>query len=1048
VEFRILGPVELWADGKRHDLGSRKERCVLAVLLYELGRPVAAQAIIERVWGEDPPDKPLISLYSNISRLRASLRRVSGDGRDWGLRRSGSYTLDVSNGEVDLCRFRELRDKARSAAANRDDERAFALLNDAEGLWRGVPLAGIGGAWAERVRLRLNEERYDANLLRMKTGLQLGRHAELVGELVELAAQHPLSEKPTEYLMLALYLSGRRADALRVYPRFRRRYVDEVGNDPGAELRELHQRMLMDDPGLAVKPPSPALPPPAAPTATPTTTLPRDNPDFTGRAAELDTLSDWLGSAHAQSAVPVIGISGMPGVGKTVLAVHAVHMYADHYSEQLYLPLRGHAPDEDPVDPASALGTLLRTVGVLDDVIPADVEERAALWRSRLAGRRALILLDDALDSGQIRPLLPGTPGCLVLVTTRRRAIDLPGMLWLSLDPMPPAEAASLFARTAGRYRMDDDAGMASVLRLCGYLPLEIQIAASELRRHPAWDIRDLDRRLREARAEDRQVGAALALSYRHLTASQQRLFRQLALHPEPGFSRFAAAAMAAAPSVTETERALDVLLDHHLIEESAPGRFAFHDLIRLYARHLALARDTEEDRRRAMRRLVDYYLGLADQADRIVYPFHRRIPVPPRRVQAELPSLRTRRDCQKWLRAEQPSMLAVARYAFGYGLARQASQLTHALARFLDTWGYWTDAVDLHRRAVEAWRAAGNTRGEAKALAELCFVLGRLGRYGEASDCVRQALAIARGTFDRAQEAEALDNLGLVLWLTSQYPQALAHFDQALTICRALGDRHGEADVLCHSAAALWHVSKYADALRRAEKALALYRELGDIQGEANSLNNLGDHQQSVGRHDLALESYRQALDMFRDIGDRQGEAIAFNNIGDICRQTGRTTDALAHYRVALDIYRDIGDRRCEADALNNMGAAYRQMGHYGDALDQHRKALVLAHEIAERFLEARACHGSGDAHLAARNYRAAAEDYRAAIELSRQIHDRCQEAQALRGLGHALSRIEGAATARAHWHKALIILEEIQKQPEADEVRALLRAPDGRTA
>jgi tetratricopeptide (TPR) repeat protein/DNA-binding SARP family transcriptional activator len=1048
VEFRILGPVELWADGKRHDLGSRKERCVLAVLLWELGRPIAASTLIDQVWGDDPPAKPLDSLYSNVSRLRSRLRHACGNGRDWELRRSGSYALDVSQSEVDFRRFRELRDNARAAAASGDDERVSALLHEAEQLWRGAPLADIGGMWADRVRLNLNEEHYAASLMRFDAELRLGRHTSLVGELFDLAAQHPLKEAPTKCLMLALYRSGRTPDALSAYLTFWRRLRDEVGSEPSTDLRSLHQRILNDDPELAVKSPArplqPGTPTTGMPSGTPASTLPRDNPDFTGRAAELDTLSAWMSSGQAQSAVPVVAISGMPGVGKTALAVHAAHMHADRYADQLYVSLRGHAPDGDPMDPASVLRALLRALGVMDDVIPASIEDRAALWRSRLAGRRALILLDDALDSAQVRPLLPGTSGCLVLITARRRAIDLPGVLWLPLDPMPPTEAASLFTRIAGKDRIRDHAGVASVLRLCGYLPMEIQIAGSELRRHPAWDTRDLASRLQENRAEDRQVGAALALSYRHLTTAQQRLLRRLALHPGPGFSRYAAAAAAGDQSAGETERGLDALLDHYLIEEPAPGRFAFHDLIRVYARHLAEICDRDADREATVRRMLDYYLCLADQADRLVYPFHRRLPAWHGRVPVNLPSPRTRRDCRKWMEAERPGLLAAARYATEHCWAEHASLLPHMLARFLDTWGYWTDAVNLHRRAVEAWRTAGNSRGEAKALTELCFILGRMGRYGEASECARQALAIAQDTFDRAEEAESLDNLGLILWQTSQYAEALSHFHQAVTIWRALGDRHGEADALGHSAAVLWHVNRYAEALQLAEKALAIYRELSDIQGEANSLNNLGDLQQSVDCHDLAIKSYRQALDMFQDIGDRQGEAIASNNIGDICRKTGRTGDALAHYRTALDIYRDIGDRRCEADALNNMGAAYRQMGHYGDALDQHQKALVLAHEITERFLEARSYHGSGDAHLAVRNYGAAAEDYRTAIELSRQIRDRFQEAEALRGLGHVLLHTAGESAARTHWHRALGILDEIQKQPEADEVRALLRSPN----
>ncbi|MGH3246161.1 MAG: tetratricopeptide repeat protein [Trebonia sp.] len=1043
MEFRILGPVEVWADGRNQELGSRQERHVLAILLWELGHPIAPETVVERIWGNDRPAKALDSLRSLVSRLRGSLRRASGGGRDW-VPRSGWYRLHAERGDVDLCRFRDLRDDARTALDAGSNERAFALLTEADRLWHGVPLANLDGRWVEDARVSLNEDRYEATVMRMEAALLLGRHAGVVGELFALAAQHPLKEAPTRLLMRALYRSDRSADALQVFRRFRGNYVDELGVEPSAGLRHVHEMILQDDPELVVIPPvppvSPAAPPPAASpdaatTMAPVHNLPRDNPDFTGRTTELRRLADWMSSERARSTVPVIVISGLPGVGKTELAVHAARVFGDQDSAQLFVELR--SPDGSPVEPVAALGTLLRGLGVSDRVIPASVEDRVTLWRSLLVGRRALVLVDNAADSAQVRPLLPGAAGCLVLITTRRKAIDLPGMRWLPLEPLPPAEAAELFARTAGEGRRDDESSVAAVLRLCGYLPQEIHFAASELRRHPAWSVGELATRLRESPAEDREVGAGLELIYRHLTVAPQRLLRQLTLHPGPGFSRYASVALTEGQSLSETQRALEFLLDYHLIEEPAPGRYVFRDLVWKYAKRLAGDRDSTVDRDRAMDRLLDYYLDFADRADRLMYPFHRRIPITVRHIPASTPLMSTRGDCREQMEAERPSLLAIARYAAAQGRNEHAGLLAHVLARFLDTWGYWAEAGELHRLAITAWRAMRNTSGEAKALTELSVILGRMGCHDEALRHATDALALARVAADRAAEADALDRMGIILWLMARYPDALARFDEALTIWQKLGDKDGEADTLMYSGIAAWHLSRYPGAMRRIERSLALYRQLGDTQGEANALNNLGEFQQEAGNHDQALGSYRHALDMYKDLGDRQGEAIAVNNIGNASRDTGRNEDALACYRAALDIYRDIGDLRCEADTLNNMGTAYLRMGRHRDALDQHHQALVIAHQLAERYLTAESLNGSGSAHLAAGSYSPAADDFRTAIEVSRQIGDRSQEAAALTGLGDALLGGDGEDAARTCWSGALTIFEDIGKPAAAAAVR-----------
>jgi DNA-binding SARP family transcriptional activator/Tfp pilus assembly protein PilF len=1042
VEFRILGPVELRLGGQSYPLGSPKERCVLAILLWDLGSPVATEMLIEGVWGNDLPDRPHACLYGYVSRLRRRLKDASRDHGQPVLRwHSGYYTLDAKPESVDLFQFRKLRTQARAMADSGDVGPAAALLRDAEKLWRGVPLAGLSGEWVERVRVRLDEERLAATGLRIELELRLGRHADLVGEISALAAQHPLDQAFAGQLMIALYRSGRQADALETYRRLRRRLTAELGNEPGARLRMLHDQMLKDDPELAVETADPM-----TATALPSS-LPRDNPDFAGRAAEMNLLLGRLEPESARPAVIVVAISGMPGVGKSTLAVHLAHILRDRYPDQLYLDLHTHHPTEEPVDPASGLALLLRTLNVAPARIPATLQERAVLWRTQLANRRTLIVLDDASDADQIRPLLPGVGDCLVLITCRRHMIGLPGVFWLPLDTLPLDEAVALFTQVAGPDRVTDTSAAASIARLCGCLPLAIHLTGHRFRNHPAWSVADLVSRLHhcqhvldEIHTEDREVAASFELSYQYLTNSQQRMFRRIALHPGVDFSVHAASVAASDESLAETEQALDALLDYHLVEEHGPGRFSFHDLIRKYARHRALADENDLDQQLVVHRILDYYLYVAELAASAVYPFHRRLATRLTHIPASPPLLGTKADFQRWVATERTNLIGIVHYAARNNWVQHAGLLPHMLAQFLDTWGYWEDAVALHRLAVRTWHEAGNARGEASALTDLCFVLGRTGRHKLGLQCAQNALEMFRAQGDQRGEADALDRMGLILWQTSRYREALSCHADALAIRIAIQDRHGEADAFSHSAMSLWHTSRYAEALNYLRKALEIYKEIDDPRGEGTTLNNIADMQRHLGFYEEALDRYQQALIISRDIGDRQGEAILFSNIGSVCLRTGRLGESVDYYRKALSVYRNIGDRRCEADALNDLGAAYQLSGHYSEALIQHQKALVLARELAEPYKEALSLSNMGSAELGDNKYLSAADDYRAALELSLQIGDAYQEGLAEDGLGSVLLHTEGEAAATPHWQRALGLFEQLGV-PEVEMVRNRLQ-------
>jgi tetratricopeptide (TPR) repeat protein/DNA-binding SARP family transcriptional activator len=1048
VEFRILGQVELWAESTRYDLGPRKARSVLALLLCELGHPIPAETLVTRIWGDESSDSALKSLYESVSRLRKSLRAAGGSGREL-VHRSGSYVLDVSRHDVDAWRFRVLRDQARATSARGDNERAIHLLTEADALWRGVPLDGLDGDWAEGARVRLNEERFAATLLRIGAGLQLGRHADLIGETADLTRRHPFDEALLDLHLRALHGSGRKAEALSAYRNAERRWREGYGGELGSALRDLHQLMLHDDPTLSATPPwgaSRAVITDAVLPSAPSSTMPRDNPDFTGRAAELSTLTSWLNSHEARSSVPVVVISGMAGVGKTTLAVHLAHQLRERYPEQVFVRLWANDADEAPLNSAAALGRLLRRLGVPDTVIPADSEERAALLRYKLTGRNALILLDDALDAAQVMPLLPGIPGCVVLVTTRRRTLILPGMLSIPLDPMPHADAAMLFSRIAGLSvrTASDQAPVSRLVRLCGHVPLRIQLAGRQLQVHPAWSVGDLVSRFGDPGSGERDMIAQLDLSYRYLTAAQQRLFRWLALHPGDSFSAHAAVAMAGDASPALTEYALEALLDYHLIEESIPGRYEFHAVLREYAESLSNQVDSQQDRRVALGRLLRYYLGLLEQADRMAHPSRSRITAVDGAIRPALPPLTTPRECAELLDVEKTNLLAIARYAGSQGWSREAAMFAHLLAGFLDTWGDWADAIDLHRRAVSAWHVTGNTSGEAAALVDLGFILCRTGQLAEAAEHLRTALAIAQATGDTTGQAAALNTMGIIQVWSDQYEESLASHDQALARWRELGDRHGEADALSHSVLPAKRLGRHQDALSRAERALAVYRELGDPDGETKVLNNLGGLQQDAGCYEDALVSYEQAMARSTEIGNRQGEAITLSNIGDIRRLSGHYQEALQDYRAALSIFREIGDRGSAVETISGMAAAFAHAGDNREALGQYEKALALATDLAERHAQATAHLGIGAVRLAMGQYLTAADDYRAALKLSQEIADPVQEGHAHYGLGCALLETEGAGAAVSQWREALALFEATGR-PEADDLRARLPPATG---
>ncbi|MGP4103356.1 BTAD domain-containing putative transcriptional regulator [Nonomuraea sp. KM90] len=892
--------MEAWADGEACELGSAKERHVLAVLLLTPGQPVSIETLINRVWDDTPPSKARESIHSYIARLRGRLNRRSGDTAVRLSSRSGAYVLEIDPQTTDLHRFRRLTAQARAISDSGDQEDALRLLRAAEKLWRGDPLSGLSGEWVTKLRTSLESEHRAAVGLRLAMELDTGHHADLVGELYGLIHQYPYDESFVEHLMVALYRCGRQGEALEAYHRASHRLVEDLGAEPGPSLRRTYERILRGDTDLAASPKRPRGH--AGPLAD---NLPRDIPDFTGRETELSQLYEEL--ERSPATVMIRAIDGMAGVGKTALAVHVAHELADRYPDgRWYLHLRAHDPHQPPIDPAQGLEALLRLLGEDPQRIPEALEPRAALWRARLANRRMLIVLDDAAGADQVRPFLPGGAGCLVLITSRRRLAGLEGARPLSLDALMPLEAALLFRRIVGQDRRLDSGDVNQLVRLCGHLPLAVTIMANRLRHRPARGVGDLvvklsrsKDRLAEMYAGDSDLLTAFELSYRELSSERREAFRRLGLHVGADLSVGAAAALIGCDPA-RAEHALEELIDRHLVEEPDSGRVRFHDLLRAYARERATEEETPKELERAVHRLLDFYLYAADQADRALYPYRRRAGVTVAH-RPDLTLIDRPRSAAEWLRAERSNLLMCIHYAAENGHPTHAIQLSHAVATYLERSAHWEDAARVHELARRTCQETGDREGEARVDLELSLVRSRMSHYDAAFEHAGRGLDTFRAMGDRRGEADTLDHLARVSWLSGRNREALGYAEKALTLFRAIGDRHGEGNALLHWGIALSYLGRAEEAMAAFENSLEIVSETGDVATKAMILNNLGELHFSHGDYRSALGLFREALVILREAGWRQNEAVALNNIANCLEREARRDEALHFYREAL---------------------------------------------------------------------------------------------------------------------------------------------------
>jgi tetratricopeptide (TPR) repeat protein/DNA-binding XRE family transcriptional regulator len=705
-----------------------------------------------------------------------------------------------------------------------------------------------------------------------------------------------------------------------------------------------------------------------------TRTLPRDIASFTGRKSELVRLQESLKDDMAGGGVVGIhAIDGMAGIGKTSFAVHAAHLLAPRFPDgQIFLRLHGHTPGQSPVRPTDALATLLACVGVAPQQIPAGVEARAGLWRDRLSGKKVLLVLDDATSSEHVRPLLPGSAGTLILVTSRRRLAALPEALPITLDILDPGDAAALFVRLAGRPGLQEgEAGVADVVRLCGHLPLAISLMAGQLKHHPIWSATGLaaglasaQDRLAAMHAEDDSIAAAFDLSYQELTADQQRLFRRLGLQPGADIDAHAAAALDG-NDIVAASVLLDDLYAHHLINEPIQGRYRFHDLIREHARALAAADDPAECEA-AIDRLLSYYLHTGRAADRHLA---RRTSAGLVAITCDRPShapqLDTRDQAASWMDAERFNLHAAADYAALHDRPSYAINIPVVMHGFLRTQGHWSQAFVLHRTAQGIARRVGDRLGEAVALSDLGDIQHLTGDYPAAVTSLSPALELFRALGNRLGEANTISYLGLIRYLTGDYPAAIDSLTQALELYRNLGDRRGEAVALNDLGEVQYLTGAYAAATACQNQALELYRDISDRNGQASALTDLGEVQRATGDYAAAITSQERALQLYCDLGHRWGEAHALNQMGDIHRLTGDYAAAAASQERALLLYRDLGLRYGEAEALNSMGELALETSSLTDSHNRHAQALALARAITAPLEEARALEGIGNCRL-----------------------------------------------------------------------------------
>jgi DNA-binding SARP family transcriptional activator len=982
VKLRLLGTVEADEAGRSLPLGPRRDRFVLAVLALEAGRAVPVTRLVELNWPVAPPRTAVNAIMVGISRLRSVLA-----GHAEIVRLGAGYALRMDPADIDAHRFRMLVERAADAG----DVEKIALLDEALGLWSGPALDAVAPAEVrDRLCHDLDEARLTAAEDRIGARLRLGAHRDVLAELTTLIDEHPMRERLAGQLMLALYRANRPADALAAYRRVRAR----LGAGPGPELRKLELAILRDDPAIAAPEPPPAPGPVPA-------QLPRAAAGFTGRAAELRRL-DRLLTAHPFPGTPAV-IAGTAGVGKTALAVHWAHRAAREFPDgQLYLNLAGSTS-------LAALTQCLRSLGVPAEQIPTTLDAAAAAYRTTLARRRVLVLLDNADDADQVRPLLPGSSPCLVVVTSRDRLSGLTARDHLSLDVLGLDEATALLVQFLGADRVGaEPAAVAALVRLCAYLPLALRIAAAKLLDEPGRPIADyvarLDQGDRLAALEvehdsETAVRLAFQLSLDALPSAARRLFRLLGLVPGPDFTVAAAAALIDGPA-EEAEQLLHRLAAAHLIEQRVPDRYTFHDLLRLYAAERAAAEEPQPDA--AIDRLMTFYLRGADAAARLMYPQMQRLP---QTSTDQAPPVPVDED---WLDAERLNLVAAA----VHGPARVAWELSDILRGYFWLRQHVLNWLEVAEAGLAG--AAGHPIGAAAAHLSLAQVKRRLAAPDESAEHYAEAVRLAAENGWPEGEAAALNSFADLYRTQGRLAEAADLCRRAQAGYAAAGRTAGEAATWGNLGHISLDLGRLADAADQYARAEALYTELGSAAGRAYSLAGAGGMFRLLGRLDDAHDALMRALDVHGAAGSRTGIADTTVKLAELHHSAGRHAEAIDTARSAIELAGEIGVRSLDAEALNVLGGSSLRLGDAEAAVRHCRDARDLAREIDYPAAELTAITGLAAARLALGAVDAAAEDAGSALELARARGLALHEAAAatvLAAVAHARGDDETAA-------------------------------------
>ncbi|HZN17533.1 MAG TPA: BTAD domain-containing putative transcriptional regulator [Micromonosporaceae bacterium] len=893
MRYRILGALQvLNRDGQPYAFERRHKR-ILAVLLLSPNQVVGRDYLIDAVWDETPPATAARQLQNCVSNLRQHLPAGGGWKHVIAAEPAG-YRIHLTPGQLDAQVFEAAVTAARQLQAAGRLDAATTRLRDALALWQGPALAGMAGRAIEAGGARLNEQRLAAVESCLELELQQGRHHQVVGELVELVAAHPLRECMVGLLMRALHGSGRQSEALHAYDQLRRRLADEFGLDPGTPLQELRASILRNAVPVAA-PSAPAVP--AGQTAL--RQLPAPVRHFVGREAALDEL-DRLAAAVGQDAVMISVVHGTGGIGKTALAVRWAHRAAARFPDgQLFVNLRGFDPTREAMTPAEAIRGFLDAFAIPADQIPASLDAQVSLYRSLLSGRRMLVVLDNARHVDQVRPLLPGSSGCLVIVTSRNELTGLvavEGAYPLTLELLTAPEARHLLASHLGQARLQGErAAVDELVARCAQLPLALAIIAARAAAHPTFplatfsaELADAQRRLDAVDGGDQltQIRSVFSWSYQRLSTQAAHLFRLLGLHHGPEVTVPGAANLAAIPS-SRARQLLSDLARAHLVTEHVTGRYTLHDLLSAYANEQAQAHGAEARRRTAVRRLLTYDLHAAAAADALVAPHRRRTALPDGAPPTDLPRFAHRAEALAWLEAERANLVAAVRQAWEYQEYDIGWRLANLLWALFHLDKHWDDWIGTHQTGLACARALGDRKAEFTMLSSLGIARRELRQFEEARSCHHLALEISRQIGDRYGEAHALNGIGAVWGDLNRTQEARHYFWQALEIRREAGDRWGEAITIC----------------------------------------NLGQEDFHDGEFESARTHFKVALEIRRQIGDRWGEAMTLTCIGEACLANQQQSEALRYLKEALVIHRELHDYSMEAYDLHYLGVAYRSL-------------------------------------------------------------------------------------------------------------------------